>query len=112
VLSRTPSEIHARLTVGRGPVRTSFTTRNCLLPGRQVRMELVEGPFKSLQGLWTLAPVTEPGSDRIVGCRVSLALDFETKGGLAGLALGPLVEQTANSLVDAFVARARSADRA
>ncbi len=70
-------------------------------------MELVEGPFRSLQGLWTLTPVTRPGSDEVVGCRVSLALDFEPKSGLAGLALGPLIEQTVSSLVDAFVSRAQ-----
>jgi ribosome-associated toxin RatA of RatAB toxin-antitoxin module len=108
VLSRTPAEIQARLTVGRGPLRTAFTTRNHLTPGRQVRMELVEGPFRSLQGLWTLLPVTRPGSDEVVGCRVSLELDFEPKSGLAGLALGPMIEQTVNSLVDAFVSRARN----
>jgi ribosome-associated toxin RatA of RatAB toxin-antitoxin module len=70
-------------------------------------MELVEGPFRSLQGLWTLAPVIQPGSDKVVGCRVSLALDFEPRSGLAGLALGPLIEKTVNSLVDAFVSRAQ-----
>ncbi len=106
VLSRTPAEIRARLTISRGPLRTAFTTRNSLTPNRQVRMELIEGPFRSLLGLWTLTPVTEPGTDLVVGCRVSLGLDFETKGGLAGFALGPLIEQTASSLVDAFVARA------
>jgi ribosome-associated toxin RatA of RatAB toxin-antitoxin module len=111
VLSRTPSEIQARLTVGRGPLRTSFTTRNHLTPDREVRMDLVEGPFRSLQGLWTFAPVTRPGSDDIVGCRVSLALDFEPRSGLAGLAMGPLIEQTVNSLVDAFVSRAQIPDR-
>ena len=110
VLSRTESEIQARLTVGRGPLRTAFTTRNYLTPDREVRMELVEGPFRSLQGLWTLLPVTQPGSDTIVGCRVSLALDFEPKSGLAGMALAPLIEQTVNSLVDAFVSRAQHPD--
>jgi ribosome-associated toxin RatA of RatAB toxin-antitoxin module len=110
VLSRTASEIQARLTVGRGPLRTAFTTRNHLVTDQQVRMELIEGPFRSLQGLWTLAPVTQPGSDKIVGCRVSLALDFEPRSGLAGLALGPLIEKTVNSLVDAFVSRAARPD--
>jgi ribosome-associated toxin RatA of RatAB toxin-antitoxin module len=110
VLSRTESQIQARLTVGRGPLRTAFTTRNHLIPGREVRMELVEGPFRSLHGLWTLAPVTQPGSDTVVGCRVSLALDFEPKSGLAGMAMAPLIEQTVNSLVDAFVSRAQRPD--
>ena len=111
VLSRTASEIQARLTVGRGPLRTAFTTRNHLVPDQQVRMELVEGPFRSLRGLWNLVPVTQPGSDEIVGCRVSLELDFEPKSGLAGLALAPLMEQTVNSLVDAFVSRAQGPDK-
>lgn len=110
VLSRTPMEVQARLTVGRGPLRTSFTTRNQLTPGREVRMELVEGPFRSLQGLWTLTPVSQPGSDKVVGCRVTLELDFEPRSGLAGLALAPLIEQTVNSLVDAFVSRAQLPD--
>ncbi|MEO8308563.1 MAG: type II toxin-antitoxin system RatA family toxin [Pseudomonadota bacterium] len=110
VLSRSPEQIQARLTVGRGLLRTSFTTRNHLTPDREVRMDLVEGPFRSLQGLWTLAPVTKPGMDEVVGCRVTLELDFEPKSGLAGLAMAPLMEQTVNSLVDAFVARARKPD--
>ena len=107
VLSRTPSEIQARLTVGRGPLRTAFTTRNHLTPDRQVRMELVEGPFRSLQGLWTLCARDQAGYRRGGGLSCFAGRWTSNPGvGLAGLAIGPLMEQTVNSLVDAFVSRA------
>ncbi len=107
VLGRAPGEIVARLAVGKGPLSTSFTTRNRLEPDRRVTMELVEGPFRSLEGVWTLTPLGQEGHGKAAGCRVELDLSFEPAGGLAGLALAPLIEHTAGALVDAFVQRAR-----
>jgi ribosome-associated toxin RatA of RatAB toxin-antitoxin module len=96
--------LRARLTVGSGMLQASFVTRNYLLRPHSIRMELDEGPLKSLHGNWRLTPVT---GDGISGCRVELDLAFEVQGGLKGLAMGPVVERMAASLVDAFVARAR-----
>jgi ribosome-associated toxin RatA of RatAB toxin-antitoxin module len=109
VLERSASEVRARLTVGSGFMRTSFVTRNRLTPDRQIVMELDEGPLRSLDGVWTLTPVTAPGTSEVVGCRVELDLRFELNAGLAGLALGPAIEKMAGALVDAFAARAREA---
>jgi ribosome-associated toxin RatA of RatAB toxin-antitoxin module len=104
VLERTDSELRAELTVGTGLARTSFSTRNRLhRPGR-IDMELDGGPLKSLKGHWSLTPVTAGTVD---GCRVELDLQFEAQGTLAALALGPMIERLAASLVDAFVARAK-----
>lgn len=107
VLERSPEMLRARLTVGSGAFHTSFVTRNHLTPYSSIHMELEEGPFRSLDGLWTLTPVVAPDTGLEIGCRVELDLKFELKGGLANLALGPLIERMAGSLVDAFVARAR-----
>jgi ribosome-associated toxin RatA of RatAB toxin-antitoxin module len=107
VLDRGEGYIEARLEVGSGRLRTAFTTRNTLEPHHRITMDLVEGRLKSLHGVWTLTPVTAPASGEVLGCRVELSLSFETAGGLAGLALGPLLERTAASLVDAFAGRAR-----
>lgn len=106
VLERQSDLVRARLTVGAGALHTSFTTRNRLEPHRHIRMDLEEGPFRSLTGLWTLQPLQTPGGE-VTGCSVELVLRFEMKG-LASLALGPLVERMAGSLVDAFVTRARN----
>jgi ribosome-associated toxin RatA of RatAB toxin-antitoxin module len=105
VLERTRDMLRARLTVGSGALRTSFVTRNQLVADRSIRMDLEEGPFRSLTGEWTLEPL--PAAPGESGCSVQLVLRFELQRGLAGLAMGPMIERMAGSLVDAFVARAR-----
>ena len=56
VESRTPREIVATLGVRKGPLRAELTTRNVLEPDRKITMSLVKGPFKELDGEWTLTP--------------------------------------------------------
>jgi ribosome-associated toxin RatA of RatAB toxin-antitoxin module len=102
VLERNGQYVVARLAVRRGPLRTHFTTRNTLEPGRCVHMQLVEGPFKVLQGSWTLSPVGQSG------CRIDFHLQFEFSNPLKSALLEPLFEQTQSDLVRAFVARAQS----
>ena len=104
VLERGEDSLRARLTVGNGALRTTFVTRNRLQPPHAIDMELDEGPLRSLSGKWRLTPVT---AGDVTGCRVDLDLSFEVKAGLLGMAMGPMIERVAGSLVDAFVARAR-----
>ncbi|GMU67675.1 MAG: hypothetical protein AMXMBFR37_00080 [Steroidobacteraceae bacterium] len=102
VESRSEREIVATLGVRRGPLQTRFTTRNTLEPDRSITMEQVSGPFRSLHGVWTLTPIADAGT------RIELAMRFEFANRLAATVFEPLFEETAGSLVDAFVARARS----
>lgn len=102
VESRTDSEVVATLAISRGPLRTEFTTRNRLVPGAEIRMQLERGPFQSLEGAWSLAPIGD------AGCRVTLTLRFEFANRVTAAMVEPVFEQTAASLVDAFVARART----
>jgi ribosome-associated toxin RatA of RatAB toxin-antitoxin module len=101
VVSRKENEVVAALGIKRGPLRTEFTTRNLLEPGKRVLMQLVSGPFRVLEGLWTLTAVGD------LGCRVELEMRFEFSNRVAGAVFEPLFEDTAASLVDAFVKRAR-----
>jgi ribosome-associated toxin RatA of RatAB toxin-antitoxin module len=101
VESRTPEEIVATLGVRQGALQGEFTTRNTLEPERSVRMQLVSGPFRALEGLWLLTPVE-------AGCRVDLTMRFAFRNSLTGLLFEPKFAATVGSLVDAFVARARA----
>ena len=102
VLSRTPTEIVATIGVRQGPLHGEFTTRNTLESDRRIRLELVRGPFHSLQGDWLLTPI-EPD-----GCRVELTMRFAFAHRITAMLFEPKFAATIASLVDAFVARARS----
>jgi len=92
--------VEARLDLSKAGIRQSFTTRNRIIRPQRVTMELVEGPFRSLNGLW--------GFDALDAhaCKVSLDLIFEVDGTLANLAAGKLFETVAGSLVDSLCKRA------
>lgn len=101
VVSRKGNEVVATLNIKRGPLNAEFTTRNLLEPDKRVLMQFVSGPFRVLEGLWTLTPLGD------LGCRVELEMRFEFANRVAGALFEPLFETTAASLVDAFVKRAR-----
>jgi ribosome-associated toxin RatA of RatAB toxin-antitoxin module len=101
VVERKDHEVVAALSIKRGPLKTEFTTRNLLEPDRRVLMQLVNGPFRVLEGLWSLTPLGD------MGCRVELEMRFEFANRVAGALFEPLFEDTVGSLVDAFVQRAR-----
>jgi ribosome-associated toxin RatA of RatAB toxin-antitoxin module len=106
LVSRDGDTVVASLDVKRGLLRASFTTRNRLEDGCRLHMELVEGPFTALAGLWTLTPIADAAGQPL-GCTVQLELSFEFSNAVSGAVLEPVFEHTAGSLVDAFVARAR-----
>jgi ribosome-associated toxin RatA of RatAB toxin-antitoxin module len=102
VLERSDQIVVARLVVRRGLLHTEFTTRNQLDPERSVHMELVEGPFKVLEGSWQFSPVASNG------CRIDFRLRFQFANPLKSALFEPLFEQAQADLVRAFVARAQS----
>jgi len=102
VLERDGNTVVARLAVSRGLLSTEFTTRNTMDPGRSVHMHLVEGPFRMLEGHWSFTPVAGNG------CRIEFALRFEFSNALKSALFEPLFEDTAATLLRAFVARAQS----
>ena len=102
VVSRTPTEIVATLGVRQGGLHGEFTTRNTLEPDRRIHMHLVSGPFRTLDGEWLLTPIAGGG------CRVELIMRFAFSQRVAALLFEARFASTIGSLVDAFVARARS----
>ena len=102
--SRTEREIVATLGVKRGPLRAEFTTRNVLEPETSVTMHLVKGPFRLLEGQWRLTPIAD------AGCRIELSMRFAFANALSAMLFESLFEETAASLVDAFVKRAKTVD--
>lgn len=103
VLSQDQEGMVAEIGISLGGVRQSFTTRNVHVPGREVRIELVDGPFSQLEGQWRFIPLGN-GTER--ACRVELELRYAFRNAALRALVGPVFDGIASSLVDAFVKRA------
>jgi ribosome-associated toxin RatA of RatAB toxin-antitoxin module len=99
VLARESDALTARLEVRVAGLTQAFTTRNTLTPPQRISMQLVEGPFRQLSGVWEFTPL---GAD---GCKVSLELDFEYSGVMAPLMRAGF-QKLADRMVDEFCAEA------
>jgi ribosome-associated toxin RatA of RatAB toxin-antitoxin module len=100
IFEHTDQQMVARLDLKKGGVKTSFMTRNSLQAPSVIEMNLEDGPFKSLKGVWTFKPLTPQA------CKVSLDLEFEFNNMAVGLAASRLFSTMANELVDSLCRRA------
>jgi ribosome-associated toxin RatA of RatAB toxin-antitoxin module len=99
VLARDEQIVSARLSVNYHGIRLHFTTRNDKRRPEFMSIRLAEGPFKRFEGEWHLVGLA-PGA-----CKIDFALRYELENTLARLA-SPVFDRIADTLVDAFVARA------
>jgi len=102
VLEQDEDRVLARLDLGLGALRTWFTTENRLERPSRIDMQLRDGPFKRLHGVWTFDRLDESA------CKVTLTLDFEPSSRLLGPVFTLGFQGLADRMVDDFV---RVADR-
>ena len=100
VLEREDGALTARLDLRFAGFTQSFTTRNTFERPRHLRMQLVDGPLRALDGEWTFAALGEDG------CKIALELDFDYAGRLMGPALRLGFQGLASRMVDDFCAAA------
>ncbi len=96
ILEREEDALVARLDLKFAGFRLSFTTRNVVDPPRQLQMNLVDGPFRSLSGVWDFIALGD------AGCKVVFALDFDYAGKLGSGALRLAFQGLAGRMVDDF----------
>ena len=102
VLRQEEGGVIGQLEMERAGVREKFTTRNVLEPPARMSLELVDGPFRLLDGLWTFEKVGDKGT------KIRLAIRFEFKNPLTAMLLSRAFEKSCAEMVDAFVLRARA----
>jgi len=101
VLAEDEHGMKAEIGIAFGGIRQTFTTLNEHVPGREVRMKLVSGPFSRLDGQWKFIAL---GHQR--ACKVELKLHYGFDNAALSALVGPVFDKIAGSLVDAFVKRA------
>lgn len=102
VIERKDKELKARLFMDYMGVRQSFATHNHNIPGAEIRMDLLEGPFKTLRGTWKFIDL---GGDM---CKIEFRLEYDFSNMLLSTVISPVFNHLSSTLVDAFV---KEADR-
>jgi ribosome-associated toxin RatA of RatAB toxin-antitoxin module len=94
----------AEIGIAFSGIHQTFTTRNTHVPGREVRIQLVNGPFSELEGHWTFSAVGADPAQQ--ACKVELTLAYGFSNALLGKLVGPVFDKIAATFVDAFIKRA------
>jgi ribosome-associated toxin RatA of RatAB toxin-antitoxin module len=102
VHQRTDQGMVATIRIAYRGLSQSFTTENLHERPHRIEMKLRDGPFSRLHGVWTFKALTPEA------CRVDLDMEYEMRSGLIAQLLGPVFEQIAQTMVDAFVNRAEA----
>ena len=100
ILSQSDTLMEASILMKKTGVNHWFSTRNSLVKNKKIEMELLEGPFKRLEGSWEFTDYDDQGS------RIKLDLEFEFSNGLGKVLIAPVFSRIANTMVDSFCTRA------
>jgi len=100
IISQGDDYMTASISLAKGKISQSFTTRNTMLPGRRIEVSLLKGPFKHLEGYWLFEPRDEHS------CSVYIKMDFEFKNKIIKLALEKIFTHIINTLIETFTRRA------
>ncbi len=101
VQEATQTTMQASVIVSKAGMKKTFTTYNRLELGRSIAMELIDGPFKHLNGVWRFTPLDEKA------CKVELTLEFEFSSKMIEIAFGKAFNELTNNMISAFTRRAK-----
>lgn len=96
VLEQSEEHLLASVTLQKGPLQETFTTKNDLVPYEKMVLHLVDGPFKHLEGAWTFE--SKPNNCTLV----SLNLDYDFNSFIVATVFGALFKKVANDLINNF----------
>jgi ribosome-associated toxin RatA of RatAB toxin-antitoxin module len=100
IVERDDAVVVADIEVEVRGVRFGFRTRNPKRRPEWMAIHLERGPFRRFHGEWHLTPLTSEG------CKIDFELRYDFDHSVVGKLATPVFDRIANTLVDAYVARA------
>lgn len=100
LLKRDETTTRARLHIDYHGIKQNFTTENQKTYPTLMDINLVDGPFRHLEGIWRFIPLTEDA------CKIEFKLNYEFANIFLEKLIAPVFSHIANTFVDAFVMRA------
>jgi coenzyme Q-binding protein COQ10 len=91
----------ADMSVGYKAIRETFTSQVHLKPAaKEIRARYLDGPFRSLDNLWTFIPAGDHA------CDVKFYIDYEFKSAMLGMVMGAVFDRAFRHFAQAFEERA------
>jgi len=100
VLSDNGQELTAELEISWKVLHKKFSTRNVLKEGETIRIALLTGPFKSMEGVWHFKQLREDA------CKVTMDIEFEFKNSVSNFVFSGIFNQICGALMASFICRA------
>lgn len=100
ILERTDDFVAARVSMRLAGLQLTLETRNPKRRPEWLQLKMVRGPLRRFEGEWRLTPLNARA------CRIDFTLSYEIGDGLIERVAGPVFARMADSMVDAYVARA------
>lgn len=100
VLARNKDITRAKINIRFKGIKQSFTTENHKTYPDKMVINLIDGPFKKLEGEWRFIEIEEGSS------RIELELNYEFKNFILEKLISPAFSVIANTFIDSFVAKA------
>ena len=100
VLSREDDALIAELVADFKGVRQVFRTIDRFIPGKLVNIHLLEGPFRSLESVWSFEETGE------TTCRVHFSIEFEFRNMILSMVASPIFGHACMTMAHVFEKRA------
>ncbi|MDA8225073.1 MAG: type II toxin-antitoxin system RatA family toxin [Betaproteobacteria bacterium] len=100
VSMRTEDRLVASIDINYMHIRQQFSTENSNEHPTLIRIRLVDGPFRLLEGEWRFRALGDEA------CKIEFMLHYEFSSRILDTVLGPVFGFIANSFVEAFIERA------
>ena len=100
IIERNDQITKASIHIKYSGVNQSFTTQNTKDYPRRIDLELIDGPFKKLEGFWIFTYINDDA------CSIEFQLHYEFSNFILDKLISPIFSQIANTFVDGFVTQA------
>ena len=100
ILERSDDLVAARITMRVAGLQLALETRNPKRRPEWLRLQMVRGPLRHFVGEWRLTPLNAHA------CRIEFTLDYDFADPVTARVAGPVFARVADTMVDAYVARA------
>lgn len=100
ILERTDEIVAARISMRVAGLTLTLQTRNPKRRPEWLALRMVRGPLRRFEGEWRLTPLNA------TACRIEFTLNYEFADRLTERIAGPVFARMADTMVDAYVARA------